>query len=165
MINYFANCLGVRNSMRFSFGFISGVCIFMIVFFVLRDYNFNYSNIKNKNSPKFYTNAKSNEVYDHSLADILYNEVKIFCWVFTHPENHQTKVVHVRNTWGKRCNKLIFVSSESDASLDIIHLPGIGVGREFLWNKTRLTIRHVYKHYINDYDWFMRADDDKYINH
>lgn len=43
---------------------------------------------------------------------------------------------------------------------DIIALP-VENGRPHLWNKTRLSMKYVHDNYINDYDWFMRADDDK----
>ena len=36
-------------------------------------------------------------------------------------------------------------------------------GREFLTEKTFKAFRYVYKHYFNDYDWFMRVDDDGYV--
>jgi hypothetical protein len=99
--------------------------------------------------------------YEQKLADKLYNEIKIFCWVFTHSPNHKTKVPAVRRTWGRRCDKLIFMSNEADPDQpDIIKLP-IEDGRGHLWNKTKMTMKYVHDKYLNDYDWFMRADDDK----
>lgn len=58
-------------------------------------------------------NDDAHAMENNSIADKLYNEVRILCWVLTNPDNHQTKARHVRNTWGRRCNQLLFMSSEA----------------------------------------------------
>jgi hypothetical protein len=81
-------------------------------------------------------------LYDESLSLSLFHEVKILCWVFTHPDNHHNKSMHVRNLWGKRCNKLLFFSNEEDPVLGTIKLP-VEKGRKYLWNKTILAYHYV----------------------
>lgn len=81
-------------------------------------------------------------LYDETMSQDLYHKVKILCWVFTHPENHKEKAIHVKNLWGKRCNKLLFMSIEEDAVLGTIALP-VGSGRDQLWNKTVKTYEYV----------------------
>ena len=48
-----------------------------------------------------------------SRGNELTNEVRVLCWIMTNPKNHRTKAVHVKQTWGRRCNILLFMSSES----------------------------------------------------
>ena len=97
----------------------------------------------------------------------------------TGPKNHEKKARHVKRTWGRRCNILLFMSSKegikcftissksiqllfvffTDKSLPAIALP-IGEGRENLWGKTREAYRYVWENYKDQADWFMKADDD-----
>ena len=47
----------------------------------------------------------------------LSKEIKILCWVMTNPKNHKTKAQKVKDTWGKRSNILLFMSSTSGKGL------------------------------------------------
>lgn len=105
---------------------------------------------------------KSLATYDETLSSTLFSEVKVFCFVLTQARNHKTKAIHVKKTWGRKCSKLLFVSSQPDDQLDVIILPN-EESREVFWNKTSAGFRHAYKHHINDFDWFLKADDDSYI--
>lgn len=89
--------------------------------------------------------VSSGELYDESLSNKLFHEVKILCWVFTHPENHNSKSVHIKNLWGRRCNKLLFMSTEEDAVLGSVALP-VENERVELWHKTLETYKYVSKY-------------------
>lgn len=102
---------------------------------------------------------RSLEAWDTKLADQLFSEVRVLCWIMTSPENHQTKAIHIKNTWGKRCNKLLFMSSKPDADLPTIALP-VDEGRNNLWDKTKSAFQFIHRNYLDDAEWFLKADDD-----
>lgn len=99
---------------------------------------------------------------DDSEARRLAKEVRVLVWVMTNPKNLEVKAKVVRDTWGRRANKLIFFSSETDKNFPTIGL-NVSEGREHLTAKTMQGFRYIYEHHLNDADWFMKADDDTYV--
>lgn len=99
-------------------------------------------------------------LYNETLSKKLYNEVRILCWVLTNPKSHRTKAIYVKQTWGSRCNKLLFMSTETDMELGTVALP-VKEGRATLWDKTKSALQYIYKNHFNDAEWFLKADDDK----
>ncbi|XP_059481257.1 glycoprotein-N-acetylgalactosamine 3-beta-galactosyltransferase 1-like [Neocloeon triangulifer] len=88
--------------------------------------------------------------------------VRVLCWVCTTGANHASKAAHVKATWGRRCDKLIFFSDEEDEDL-----PAVGIaapkGRAGLWRKTVQAFIQVHDQFANEFDWFLKADDDTYV--
>ena len=80
----------------------------------------------------------------------------------TSPENHKSRAIHIQRTWGKRCNKLLFVSEKTDGSLPILQI-SVEHGREHLTAKTMQAFDHIYEDHFNEADWFLKADDDTYV--
>lgn len=96
-----------------------------------------------------------------NLAELLYEEVRILCWVMTTPKNHKTKAIHIRRTWGKHCNRLLFVTSEDDEELgETVVINEVEDKYEVLWPKMRIAFERIYEKYANETDWFFKADDD-----
>lgn len=59
---------------------------------------------------------------EDKVAQDLAKKVRVLCWVMTGPKNHQSKARHVKATWGKRCNVLLFMSSVEGEYLFLLPL-------------------------------------------
>ena len=68
----------------------------------------------------------------------------------------------MKHTWGSHCDKLMFMSTEEDKELGSIKLD-VEEGRQGLWGKTKLAFKYVYENHYDEYDWFMKADDDTFV--
>ncbi|KAM3621499.1 uncharacterized protein V6R79_011988 [Siganus canaliculatus] len=99
---------------------------------------------------------------DSSLADELYKKVRILCWVMTGPNNLEKKARHVKSTWSRHCNIVVFMSSVDDPDFPTVGL-GTKEGRDQLYWKTIRAFHYAYEHHINEADWFLKADDDTYV--
>ncbi|XP_055923161.1 glycoprotein-N-acetylgalactosamine 3-beta-galactosyltransferase 1-like isoform X2 [Eupeodes corollae] len=91
----------------------------------------------------------------------LFEEVRIVCMVLTYADNRD-KAQHLKATWGKRCNRLIFISNQNDQDLGAVDV-GVEDSHDNLWTKTREAFRYVYENLLHEGEWFLKADDDTYI--
>ncbi|KAJ0396495.1 hypothetical protein ATCC90586_002813 [Pythium insidiosum] len=98
---------------------------------------------------------------------------RVFCFVNTISVHHESRAQAVADTWGQRCDDLVFFSNESASivvgrgtsrqrSFRVVPLDVIA-DHNHLWQKHKATLEYVHKHYRHDYDWFYKADDDAYV--
>lgn len=88
---------------------------------------------------------------------------KVLCFIMTHSGSHNTKMKAIRRTWGRRCDKLVIASNQTDDILGAVTIQSEAtyVG---LWEKLNITMRYIWEHYRNDtYDWIFKSDDDTYL--
>lgn len=99
---------------------------------------------------------------DSRMADELYKKVRILCWVMTGPNNLEKKARHVKATWTRHCNIVVFMSSVDDPDFPTVGL-GTKEGRDQLYWKTIRAFHYAYDHHAHEADWFLKADDDTYV--
>lgn len=103
----------------------------------------------------------------HSVATAPNNldkvkKIRLMCFLNTMPASHSKKAVHIKNTWHKHCDKLLFASTLTDLNLGAI---GFNVTNDHshLWGKVKLMLQFIRTHFLDEYDWFFKGDDDTFL--
>lgn len=151
MKTYFAvnNNLSIKKAFLFCIGFIIGSMMMTKTFF------------EGNSLPSYRLQSNSKESkYEEFLSKQLIDEIKVLCMIMTYPDNHRTRADHVKKTWGKRCTKLLFITSEEDDQLDTLLIPEVYESRMALRNKSKKAFLYAHDNYLDDFDWFLKADDD-----
>lgn len=150
------------NLKQFGLGLILGLFIGIVYnsFILYFESNLKYEINQDSRNLNFFTSNKCNYKI---------NGPRILCAVFTHKANFETKAKSVNKTWGKRCDKTIYISgrlnnNEKTSSLkNIVYLDIPEQSRLNLTAKTISTILYANKNLINEFDWLLKADDDTYV--
>jgi len=102
-------------------------------------------------------------LHDQIEAKELARKVKILCWVLTFPGAIHSRATAVRDTWGKRCNMIVFMSTEPlDDPFPVVGLDA-PEGYRNLWHKTQAAWKYIRENHIRDADWFIKIDDDAFL--
>lgn len=87
--------------------------------------------------------------------------VRILCWIMTGPKYLESRTKHIRETWAKRCDKVLYMSSVKT------DFPTVGLnvdeGRENLYWKTIRAFQYIHENHIDEAEWFLKADDDTFV--
>uniref|UniRef100_A0A0K0FQN9 N-acetylgalactosaminide beta-1,3-galactosyltransferase n=1 Tax=Strongyloides venezuelensis TaxID=75913 RepID=A0A0K0FQN9_STRVS len=106
-------------------------------------------------------NFDDNQTDFTEIANELKNNVSIFCLIHTSPKYKESRAIHLKNTWLKRCNDYLFVSTENDQTLPSIK--GFRRdGYQFSNARMRKGLSYVYDKFGDKYDWIFKVDDDTY---
>ena len=79
----------------------------------------------------------------------------------------QTRAKTIRDTWASKLDsvKVIFFSGEqgnNSLNSELVRLPGVDDTYP-PQKKSFLMVKYVYEHHVDEFHWFVRADDDVYI--
>nr|CDS22486.1 expressed protein [Echinococcus granulosus] len=114
--------------------FFTGVLIGMMVFWILDARRASeYLLVRNMDVYKdtiAYQNLRNDSGQRHverTVADELKEKIRVFATILTTPRTKLSKAIHVKETWAKRLNGYVFVSSEEDEELPSIRIEGLSV--------------------------------------
>ncbi|XP_067653652.1 glycoprotein-N-acetylgalactosamine 3-beta-galactosyltransferase 1-like isoform X1 [Haliotis asinina] len=99
---------------------------------------------------------------DSSLAEALSRKVRLACFITTREKNMETKLKAVNETWGRRCDKMLYVMTTNKTGPDILGV-NITDAHGTLTEKIVHAFTHMYTTSLDQYDWFLKADDDTYV--
>ena len=123
-----------------------------------------YSTTLNSTTPNIHSKISENNRYGLTTPnEFPTKKLRILCWILTTPQNHKTKAQRVKETWGRRCDILLFMSSSVDNELPSVKLNLVMEDRTRLWQKSREAFKYVHKYYRKKADWFLKADDDTFV--
>ena len=95
------------------------------------------------------------------MAENLEKTVRLLCVVITSPENLAKRAIHVKSTWGKRCNILYFASDNYNETFGTMPIR-TKKGYKELPAKVTAAFDYLYARHLDDADWFFKSDDDTY---
>jgi hypothetical protein len=99
---------------------------------------------------------------------------RILCLILTSPKNFLTRTQAINDTWAPRCDRYFFITEYPKNNMTseelrftkqvpIAPIKDIIPGYEHLTQKSVLAFLFAYENYFNDFDWFVKADDDTYL--
>ena len=99
---------------------------------------------------------------------------RIFCFILTTPGYFLTRTKSINDTWAPRCDRYFFITEPlpNNATFEqhkiaqqfpIAPIKNLTQGYAHLTQRSNAAFLFAYENYYNDYDWFVKADDDTYL--
>jgi len=92
-------------------------------------------------------------------------DVKLFCATYTYSGGID-KTTAISETWGKKCDGLLFASDNSNLETGHMHLPSNspnGFTYKGMVQRTRTILAYLYDNFLDDFDFFHISGDDVYL--
>jgi hypothetical protein len=171
-LNYRRVALSLKSLISIqSLSCILGIFIGLSLATLMREKVFNCSFIKRRCCltglyAKIYVTPESADSNNKIFETIEPKNKLVFIIAMTAQKFLDTRSRAVYETWGKNiAGKIAFFSragSKSQYSIPIVSLPGVDDSYPPL-KKFFVMLKYIYDNYIDDFEWFMRVDDDIYI--
>lgn len=109
---------------------------------------------------------------DHPRPSL--KRARVLCLILTTPNHLLTHARAINSTWGPRCDGYFFITELSlyhltfdvlqfAKQLPIAPIKNIEPGYMHLTQKTTLAFLFAFQNYVNEFDWFIKTDDDTYL--
>lgn len=128
------------------------------------------ANTKEKNDVKsqFDSDDAMQTLYDTSkqIGDDIKTGARVFVGVITAEKFLSTRAQAVNSTWGSQVDKVSFFTEKGTSEeygISVVNLDGVSDKEYPPQKKAFKMLKHMCQNHIDDFDWFMRADDDVYV--
>lgn len=112
--------------------------------------------------------------FDRNATSNNASSPRVLCLILTSPKSLLTLAKAVNNTWAPRCTGYYFITEYDSNSLrpdqlefarqlPIAPIDNITAGFDHLTQKSTLAFLFAYENHFDDFDWFLKADDDTYL--
>lgn len=168
------NAFVLRDSRR-AFSFLLGLMLGFFVFTNIFGYDHHVTHAASKRKvlslKEYALIKKSNEKINGSWISnkeedsekYSFLKTRVLCWVPVR-DGQSEEVKLIRSSWGSHCDLLVFTSSVSYEPHNVIGLPNLPkIGRD-LWNIVHPGWQYLADTFLNDFDWFVKVDDDSYFS-
>ena len=169
----------IRYCLTLVIGFATGFFLWTVYIFYsteLTEYGLTAADefISNYNEPvakmSTYATSKEKQSFNIKKQSVFHknkvsgSQVSLYIGLVTSRKYINTRGVAINRTWGQLATALEYYVGEGLTSnfLPIVSLPGTDDSYP-PQKKVFHMYRYMYDHYIHQYDWFMRADDDLYV--
>jgi len=131
---------------------------------IINDYNITVRNHLNGGVPREDERLPTTSVRPKTIVDELVVKKTLFVGVVTAEKLLSTRGKAIYETWGKLAPSISFFSGEGESkgTLPVVSLPGVDDTYP-PQKKVYRMLKYMHDNYINEYNWFLRADDDVYI--
>ncbi|CAF2064629.1 unnamed protein product [Rotaria magnacalcarata] len=100
--------------------------------------------------------------------------VRVLCLILTAPKSILTRAKAVHQTWAPQCDQYFFITEypretmtpeqiQFAEQIPIAPIENITAGYDHLTQKSTLAFLFAYEYYFDDFDWFVKADDDTFL--
>lgn len=98
---------------------------------------------------------------DVEVASKLAEKVRLLCLVPTKHQHHKEQASSVRNTWGKHCNEILFLTDKFDEHIN----SSVAVEHKSKnsWHRLVFGLDLVAQEFYDDYDWVLKAETNNYV--
>ncbi|KAK7480195.1 hypothetical protein BaRGS_00028580 [Batillaria attramentaria] len=103
---------------------------------------------------------------DDTAARALRETMRVLCWIpACESDIKKLSLQAINETWVQRCDGHVFFieTDSSSAWPDVISLGLAQESYNHLTEKTQVAIAYLYQRYLNEYDWFLKADVNSYV--
>jgi glycoprotein-N-acetylgalactosamine 3-beta-galactosyltransferase len=112
--------------------------------------------------------------FDEQVHVVRRRSIRILCLILTMPNHLLTRALAINATWGPHCDTFFFITElppygmkyeeiQIAKRLPIAPIPNIESGYAHLTKKTTQALLFAYEHYFQQFDWFIKADDDTFL--